>query len=420
MQLNSIPRCLKGEGRAGFSYVAVLLFVAVLSTLGLGFISRAGIGTAVVLKRTAEIEAEYLAEAAANHAMWMLLNDPTFPAAEDRYYMHSLGDGRYGYTVRRHTNSTFATVGTIGAVGESVVSRSYVLNVKPPVVSGSMIAGTYVGDGTDDRSITGVGFQPDVVILKSEWNNRAVIRTSSMVGDLSKRMYWQVAAQSNLIQSLDAGGFTVGSNIHSNKNSNNFYWAAFRAIPGEMEVGTYVGDGTNGRTITGLTLAPAMVFVFAEGNYEALHKSVNATGSYDFGDADPINNAIRHPLLADGFELGNDDRVNRNSERYHYIAWSEIAGQQSFGSYTGNGADNRNMLGLGFEPEYVMIRCVSQALDAVHRTESLAGDSTLFFRASPNAGNLIQSLLADGFQVGSNNQVNRDTQIYVYYTWKEM
>jgi hypothetical protein len=408
------------DGRGGFSYVAVLLFVAVLSVLGLSFISRTGIGTALTLKRGTEIEAEYLAEAAANHAMWRLLNDATFPPAEDRYYMHSLGAGRYGYAVRRHTNSTFATVGTIGAVGESVVNRSYVLRIEPPVATGSMITGTYLGDGQDDRAITGVGFQPDVVIIKSERDDRAVIRTSSMAGDLSKRMQGNVAAQANLIQSLDADGFTIGANDHVNRNNADFYWAAFRGLPGEMELGTYVGDGTNGRPITGLSFAPAMVIVFSEAAYQVLHKSVNAAASYDFGGANPVNNAIRDPLLADGFEVGNDDRVNRNGEIYHYIAWQEIAGQQAFGTYTGNWTDGRYVQGLGFEPEYVIVRCVSEGRKAVHRTESLAGDATLFFMARTNATDRIQALLPDGFEVGRNRDVNRNNRTYVYYAWKEM
>ena len=37
-----------------------------------------------------------------------------------------------------------------------------------------MLTGTYTGDGTDNRPITGLGFQPDVVIVKSEKTSRAI------------------------------------------------------------------------------------------------------------------------------------------------------------------------------------------------------------------------------------------------------
>jgi hypothetical protein len=53
-------------------------------------------------------------------------------SADNVYYMHSLAGGRYGYKVRRHTDTTFATIATVGSTGEQVVHQSYVLYVTPP------------------------------------------------------------------------------------------------------------------------------------------------------------------------------------------------------------------------------------------------------------------------------------------------
>jgi len=53
-------------------------------------------------------------------------------AADKIYHMHSLAGGRYGYKVRRHTDTTFATIATVGAVGDHEVHQSYVLYVPPP------------------------------------------------------------------------------------------------------------------------------------------------------------------------------------------------------------------------------------------------------------------------------------------------
>ncbi len=47
------------------------------------------------------------------------------------YYMHSFAGGRYGYKIRYHTNTTFATIATVGAMGDNVVNQSYVLYVIP-------------------------------------------------------------------------------------------------------------------------------------------------------------------------------------------------------------------------------------------------------------------------------------------------
>ena len=55
-----------------------------------------------------------------------------FSPEPDKYIMHDLAGGRYGYKVRKHTDTTFATIATVGAMGDSVVHQGYVLYVLPP------------------------------------------------------------------------------------------------------------------------------------------------------------------------------------------------------------------------------------------------------------------------------------------------
>lgn len=57
-------------------------------------------------------------------------------AAQNIYNMHSLGEGRYGYKIRYHTDTTFATIAAVGAVGDHVTHQSYVLHlVQSPQMS---------------------------------------------------------------------------------------------------------------------------------------------------------------------------------------------------------------------------------------------------------------------------------------------
>ncbi len=117
--------------QSGMAYMAILILLAILSTLTFSFLFKVGTQTSATMTRGNSMQAHYLAESAANHAMWRLLNESDFPASETTYYMHSLASGRYGYKVRRHTDTTFATVATVGAIGENVVQQSYVLYVIP-------------------------------------------------------------------------------------------------------------------------------------------------------------------------------------------------------------------------------------------------------------------------------------------------
>jgi hypothetical protein len=90
-------------------------------------------------------------------------------------------------------------------------------------VQAQMRTGRYVGDGLDNRRITGLGFQPAVVLIKADTGQNAVMRTSTMVGDLSKDLTSTTALTANLIQSLDADGFTIGNDTRVNSDSVTYY-----------------------------------------------------------------------------------------------------------------------------------------------------------------------------------------------------
>ena len=127
--MSEFAKKIAHKKEAGLALIWVLMVLSVTSALSLAFLQKVSIGVATTGTRSDSIQAQYLAEAAANHAMWRLLNQDTFPAASDVYYMHSLGNGRYGYKVRRHTDTTFATIAVVGGVGDAVVQQSYVLYV---------------------------------------------------------------------------------------------------------------------------------------------------------------------------------------------------------------------------------------------------------------------------------------------------
>ncbi len=122
--------------QAGMAYVALLFLLVILVTLGLAFLLKVGTETSAVMNRGANMQAHYLSETAANHAMWRLINEPGWTPDADTYYMHSFAGGRYGYKVRLHTATTFATIATVGAVGENIVKQSYVVYVKPETSEG--------------------------------------------------------------------------------------------------------------------------------------------------------------------------------------------------------------------------------------------------------------------------------------------
>ncbi len=287
-----------------------------------------------------------------------------------------------------------------------------------------VLSGSYTGNGTDRRSITAMYFQPDVIIIKGNTTQDAVIRTSSMTGDTTKDMA-AVATTSNLIESLDTKGFTVGTDARVNSNDVTYYWVAFKAAAGEMQVGSYIGNGTPRRSITGVGFRPGCVAVLP-----ATADPANFKTSYMAGDlSEEFRNNKSHTdqifsLDADGFTVGNTKPVNNLGTTYYYVAWKVIAGKMNLGSYTGNGTDNRSFTGMGFQPEYMFIKnhSTSTKIEAVHKTASTGSttDTTFSTINEINFTSGIESLDSDGFQVGSDNKVNQSAITYYWVAFARL
>jgi hypothetical protein len=283
-----------------------------------------------------------------------------------------------------------------------------------------ILSGSYTGNAVDNRVIAGLGFTPDVVIVKVRDDNKvAVIRTSNIAGDAAKPLAGGTALAADEIQSLDANGFTVGTDDTVNKLGKTYDWIAFKASAGFLKLGTYAGDGTSGRAITGVGFSPDALFVFDAGNQEAVFTNAAAGGTtFDFGGS--ANAAWIPSLDADGFTLGSDNRVNGSGRTYYYVVWNEQSGLLDVGSYAGDGADSRNIGGLGFQPEWVVVK--NTAGDSVVQhfdSQGAASDSSSFFTGDAATTNRIQQLQADGFQVGDDNDVNDIGRTYTYMAFRQ-
>jgi len=78
----------------------------------------------------------------------------------------------------------------------------------------------YTGNATDNRDITTPGFQPGMVLIKSQWGGQVALRTATHSGDNSQR--WDGIQGANRIQSIISTGFQVGTDDSVNQNSALF------------------------------------------------------------------------------------------------------------------------------------------------------------------------------------------------------
>jgi uncharacterized repeat protein (TIGR01451 family) len=111
-------------------------------------------------------------------------------------------------------------------------------------------------------------------------------------------------------------------------------------------------------------------------------------------------------FLPDGFQLGSHWRANQAGAVHHYLAWKALPGRMAVASYIGNGLDNRDLPGAGFRPGWVIVK-QGGARVPLNRSGSVgASDASLHFENTAHTADGIQTLAADGFQVGTAREVN--------------
>ncbi len=277
--------------------------------------------------------------------------------------------------------------------------------------SNLLISGSYVGNGIDDRTIAGLGFRAEVIIVMS--SNGTIIRTSTMAGDVSKVGGSATAVISNAIQSLTSDGFTVGTSSGVNTNGVTYHWVAFGAGD-NLDVGLYTGNGTS-QTISNIGFQAETAFVLGESGSQTVLRTNQNANTFDLSNNGAYAGGITS-FGSDNFAVGNSLATNQNAINYHYFAFNDNANYFRTGTYTGTGLDNRNITGVGFESEFVIVKATSTNNFAIGKTES-----TGIQRRCQRAGatNQTQALQSDGFQVGSDATVNQNGTSFMYLAWKQ-
>jgi hypothetical protein len=316
---------------------------------------------------------------------------------------------------------TTASSGASFTASTSNPSNSFAASSSFPGIR--VASGGYTGNNTDNRAITGVGFQPDVVIVKSDDNaGVAEIRTSTMTGDNTKPMTGTTALTANLIQSLDSNGFTIGGGATSsnpvNKNGSTFHWVAMKSYTGHMALGSYTGNGTS-KSVTGLGFSPEYAMVLPAGSTAAVQRMSAMTRTFTFG-ADTGSTTGITSLDSNGFTVGNSTSVNSNAATYYYIAWNQDVDEMATTSYTGTGASH-SITGVGFQPSFVMVHAndTTTGRAGAMRSSALSGTASQLFTATANESTGITALGSGSFTVGTSTSVNNNGTTYDYVAFKD-
>lgn len=179
----------------------------------------------------------------------------------------------------------------------------------------------------------------------------------------------------------------------------------------------YTGDGQEDKAITGAGFAPDMAICLAAGAIPVWRTDDMAanTSMYLGANLAGVADGIK-TLTADGCTVGTGAYVNTNLFSYAVLFFKDNeAGDFAFGTYAGNGADERWIDCAGCTtPGLVWVKYTGTRY-GIFRCNQCDGDIAHVGGFVADAANLIQNFGASTFQVGDDNHVNQNGLTYYWF-----
>jgi len=311
----------------------------------------------------------------------------------------------------------------------------------------------YTGDGTSPRSITGVGFQPDFVWMKSR---SATLQNGlhDIVRGVGKGLYSNLTNAettnevSGYLSSFDSDGFTTtaGSSNNYTFNYPSQTYVGWNWLAGGS--GVTNTDGTITSTVSANQKAGFSIVSYTDGGSDAdtighglsqkpdlYFCKTRSTTSDWFVFTDVVDGSWDYLRLnTTGTQISASQSANATTFNPVGIAGSSIAycfhsveGYSKFGSYVGNGSTDGPFVYTGFRPAFIMLKASTRdaswiVIDAERDQENVASKRLLpNYNSAESSGTHYIDFLSNGFKMrGANNNSNGSGETYIYMAFAEM
>ena len=323
---------------------------------------------------------------------------------------------------------------------------------------------TYTGTGTS-QSITGLGFQPDLVWIKQRngsGHNKLIdssrgVQKELEITDTEGGTQPAESTNTDAVTAFGTDGFTAGGDAEYNGNTNTYVAWCWRANGGTTSTNT---QGTHTCTIqanaaagfsimtlanytssTGVTIGhglgkrPAFYIHKSRsstGNWHAYHRSLGATSAlflngYSAG-ASGVGYFANTEPTSTVLSLGNTFAGTSDGVVY---AWAEVDGYSKFGSYNGNNRDNYGpFVFTGFRPRKLVIKGIEEAygwyvFDSERSPNNLVDDNISWFpggseTSEPDGARKVL-FMSNGFRVMADAaSINGQDDTYAFMCWGDV
>ena len=311
----------------------------------------------------------------------------------------------------------------------------------------------YTGNGST-QSFTGVGFQPDLIWVKSRSNTEPHIWTDVVRGankNIRSNATSSEFTDANNITSFDSNGFSVGTGGAVNENTYTFAswnWKAGTSFTNDasatgigsidssgsvntdagFSIVSFTAGGANATVAHGLGAVPKMIIVkcrAASSTWSVYHASLGATKFLRLEDTSAVgteagwwNNTTPTSSV---FTIGGNHSANTQIA----YCFAEKQGYSKFGSYTGNGNADGTFVYTGFKPAWVMTKISSGTgqWGIADNKRGVAPSGEFLFADSSGATNSAPNnfdFLSNGFKPRADYAaMNTSGATYIYMAFAE-
>ena len=295
----------------------------------------------------------------------------------------------------------------------------------------------YTGDGTTSNTITGIGFQSDMVWFKSRSTTDSHFLTDSVRG-ITKYIRPQGTnaeeTETTAITSLTSDGYVLST--AGNVNDNNVTYASWnwKKVAGVFDIQTYTGNGSN-RTIShNLGTVPKMMIIKKRNTtapWSVGHASLGANQvlELDATDAVATDNSYWNNTrpTSSVFYLGTDGNQNTNGHTYVIYLFGNKQGMSKMGSYKGNGNADGTFIYTGFKPSFILGKRTDSGggwwiLDSKRPGFNLTDEYLLANdgQAEADDGSFASDFLSNGWKArATNGNFNASGGSYIYMAFAE-
>ena len=325
----------------------------------------------------------------------------------------------------------------------------------------------YSGNNTNNTSITGVGFEPDLTWIKnrnSSGNNCLFTQIAGLdvAGYISTNNNSAFASDATLFKSFNSNGFTVGTGGNVNDSGRTYCswnWKAGTSFSNSagangasiastgninttsgFSIIKWTGSGANATIAHGLGSTPKAILVkntSGTGNWKMWQKTFatssggNATSSLNLNDQSAFANtaAVFNSMATindNVFSVGAEGDTNENNSTMIAYCFAEKQGYSKFSSYIGNGNANGTFVYTGFKPAWILVKIVTASNENWMLLDNKRdGFNDTNEQLFPNTnddeeGNDELDILSNGFKLRRNNsRMNGSGGTYIYWAFAE-